>query len=134
MLCSQSLVCWQPGRAGEWGALHSHSCVPSVLVPSFGVSLLCSLSVLLWLLALRLCWECSVRGFSLGQSLSSIPCCHCSSPFPNFLLLKQVGPAVSCVMLNSHSRKTALSLPADATLLVCLALRPNAIDKALGEM
>lgn len=42
MLCSQSVVFWQPGTAGAWGALHSCSCVLSVLVPSFGVSLLCS--------------------------------------------------------------------------------------------
>lgn len=34
-------------------------------------------SGLQWLPALRLYWECSVCGFSLGQPLSSIPCCHC---------------------------------------------------------
>lgn len=34
-------------------------------------------SVLQWLPALRRYWECSVCGFSLGQPLSSIPCCHC---------------------------------------------------------
>lgn len=68
--------------AGSLAWLGVGSCAQSLLCPfCVGSILWCGAlfsteSVLLWLLALRLCWECSGCGFSLGQSLSSIPCCH----------------------------------------------------------
>lgn len=58
----------------------------SALVPCFGVSPLCSPKSLcyggcrLCRIGSYLCWtsQSSVRGFSLGHPLSSIPHCHCS--------------------------------------------------------
>lgn len=115
--------------------------------PATLVSFLCWVHSLVWAALFSTqslcccgCWAWGFAGdvLSVGSAWDSLflpdsAATVCSSPFPNFLLLKQAGPAVSCVMLNSHSRKTALSWPADAALPVCLALRPNCVDKPLGE-
>lgn len=126
MFCSHSLVC--SGTAGEWGPLASCSSF-SASVPCFCVSLLRSLKSLhcsgLAGLTDNLCWT---KVWSVGSAQDILfplypTAAACSSLSPNFLLLKQVGPVVNCVMLNSHSGKATLVWAADAILHVCFALR-----------
>lgn len=139
VLLLQPSVFWQTDTAGAWWALGSCSSFLSALVPCFGV-LLCPVS---WgVCAAEATGLGGLTGifvkpkFCLWVQLRTSFFFH--TPLPRliplclFLLLKQVGPVVSCLILNSHSGKAALGWPADAILHVCFVLR-SCVCKPLGE-